>query len=199
LRVYLAVGSKKVFACAEDWPGWSRSGRSEEAAIEELLSYADRYAPVAPGLEVDAPVITDRIPGDASTDFGAPGKVPPCDVDPSLPDHWVDVLTASWALLDEVASTASAELRKGPRGGGRDRDAVVQHVLNAERSYARKVGVKHKEPAYDDVAAVTAMRADIVDALRAGVSDPTWPARYFVRRTAWHVLDHAWEIQDKSS
>ncbi len=22
-------------------------------------------------------------------------------------------------------------------------------------------------------------------------------ARYFVRRTAWHVLDHLWEIEDR--
>jgi hypothetical protein len=76
---------------------------------------------------------------------------------------------------------------------------VVQHVLNAERSYARKIGVKHREMPFDDVAAVTAMRDAIVAALKAGPADPNWPPRYFVRRTAWHVLDHAWEIQDKSA
>jgi hypothetical protein len=199
MRVYLEVGTKKVFACAEDWPGWSRPGRSEEAAIEELLTYADRYAPVAPALQVTNPVITDRLPGDGSTDFGAPGRVPPCDVDQPLPDTWIDILTASWALLDEVAARASAELRKGPRGGGRDRDAVVQHVLNAERSYARSIGVKHQEPSYDDKNAVAAMRADIVEALRSSAEQSKWPPRYFVRRAAWHVLDHAWEIQDKAS
>ena len=199
MRVYLEVGAKRVFACAEEWPGWSRSGRSEEAAIEELLSYADRYAPVAPGLDLTDPVVTDRIPGDGSTDFGAPGRVPPCDEGQPLPDPWLDILVASWRLLDEVSAGAPAELRKGPRGGGRDRDAVVQHVLNAERSYARKIGVKHREPAYDDAAAITAMRGDILDTLRSGPSAPTWPRRYFVRRTAWHVLDHAWEIQDKSA
>jgi hypothetical protein len=198
VRVYLEVGAKRVFACAEDWPGWSRSGRSEEAAIEELLAYAERFAPVAPGLKVEDPVITERIPGDASTDFGAPGKVPSCDRERPLADGWLDVLTATWRLLDEVAAGAPAELRKGPRGGGRDRDAVVQHVLNAERSYARKIGVKHREMAFDDQSAVQAMRADIVDALRHGPVDPAWPPRYLVRRTAWHVLDHAWEIQDKS-
>ena len=112
MRVYLEVGTKRVFACAEDWPGWSRSGRSEEAAIEELISYADRYAPVAPDLRVDDPVVTERIAGDGSTDFGAPGRVPSCDVDAPLPDSWIDILTASWRMLDDVAATASAELRK---------------------------------------------------------------------------------------
>jgi hypothetical protein len=199
VRVYLEVGPKRVFACAEDWPGWSRIGRTEEAALEELLSYADRYAVVAPQLSVGKPVITDRVPGDATTDYGAPGKVPPCDVDAPLPDSWPGILEASWQLLDDVVATASAELRKGPRGGGRDRDAVVQHVLNAERSYARKIGVKHKEMAYDDTAAIAAMRDDILTTLRSGPVDPGWPPRYFVRRTAWHVLDHAWEIQDKST
>jgi hypothetical protein len=199
VRVYLEVGTKRVFACAEDWPGWSRSGRNEEAAIEALLSYADRYAPVAPELEVDDPVITERIPGDGSTDFGAPGRVPPCDVDRPLPDSWIDIMMASWQLLDDIVAEAPAALRKGPRGGGRDRDAVVQHVVSAERSYARQLGVKHKEPAFADPAAVSALRADIVAALRDGTAEFTWPARYFVRRTTWHVLDHAWEIQDKSA
>ena len=199
MRVYLEVGAKRVFACAEDWPGWSRSGRSEEAALEQLLSYGDRYRVVAPDLQVDEPVVTDRVPGDGSTDFGAPGRVPPCDVDGPLPDGWLDVLTASWQLLDDVAATAPSALRKGPRGGGRDRDAVVQHVLSAEQSYARRIGVKHREPAFDDAPAVTAMRAGILDALRAGAPGAAWPLRYFVRRTSWHVLDHAWEIQDKST
>ena len=199
MRVYLEVGAKRVFACAEDWPGWCRSGRTEEAAIEALLSYADRYAAVTSGLSVDDPVVTDRVSGDATTDFGAPGKVPPCDVDALLPAHWIDVLTASWALLDSVAASAPEALRKGPRGGGRDRDAVVQHVLNAEQSYARKIGVKHREMAYGDTAAIAAMRDDILATLRSGPVAPAWPPRYFVRRTAWHVLDHVWEIEDKSA
>ena len=25
-----------------------------------------------------------------------------------------------------------------------------------------------------------------------------WRPRYFVRRVAWHLLDHAWEIEDRS-
>lgn len=197
MRVYLEVGAKRVFACAEDWPGWCRSGRTEEVALDSLLSYAERYRAVAPGLVVDDVVITERIPGDTTTDFGAPGKVPACDAD-SLPPEWMDVLEASWALLDRIAKTAPAELRKGPRGGGRDRDAVVQHVVSAERSYARQIGVKHREPSFADTEAVAALRSDIADTLRRGPSEQKWPARYFVRRTAWHVLDHVWEIEDKS-
>jgi hypothetical protein len=25
-----------------------------------------------------------------------------------------------------------------------------------------------------------------------------WPPRYAARRIAWHALDHAWEIEDRS-
>jgi hypothetical protein len=25
-----------------------------------------------------------------------------------------------------------------------------------------------------------------------------WLPRYFVRRVAWHALDHAWEIEDRA-
>jgi hypothetical protein len=25
-----------------------------------------------------------------------------------------------------------------------------------------------------------------------------WPPRYAARRVAWHALDHAWEIEDRS-
>jgi hypothetical protein len=200
LRVYLEVTDKRVFACAEDWPGWSRSGRTEEAALAALLASADRYRALAPALAVGEPLVTDRLAGDATTAFGAPGKVPPCDVGAPVPPAWLEILERSWELLDDVAAAAPAELRKGPRGGGRDRDKVVQHVVSAERSYARQVGVKHREPAFDDRAAVAAMRSEIVSALRDGAaSEAKWPPRYFVRRTAWHVLDHAWEIQDRST
>ncbi len=196
MRVYLEVGAKKVFACAEDWPGWCRAGRTEDAAIEALLSYADRYRAVAPSVVVDDVVVTDRLAGNATTDFGAPGIVPPCD-DAALPGSWVEVLEASWRALDAVAESAPAVLRKGPRGGGRDRDAVVQHVVSAECSYARQIGVRHREPSDRD--AVAALRADIASALRAGPEVAKWPPRYFVRRAAWHVLDHVWEIEDRST
>jgi hypothetical protein len=98
---------------------------------------------------------------------------------------------------------APATLRKGPRGGGRDRDAVVDHVVGAEAAYARKIGIARKPPAGADREAVTALRQDVLEAVRARRfgSPPRskgWPGRYAVRRMAWHVLDHAWEIEDKS-
>jgi hypothetical protein len=213
IRLLIESGRRKVFASALDWPGWARSGRSEEAAIEELLAYAERYAVVASvaGQTFDAVAITaavdivERVPGNATTDFGAPDGIAAGDCDPWRDDvegdRHASLVAAAWHALDDAAARATAELRKGPRGGGRDRDEVVAHVISAEASYARKIGVRHKAPDPTDQAAVAALRADILDALREPRSDlppRPWPLRYAVRRIAWHALDHAWEIEDKS-
>ena len=212
--VILEVGRKRVFACATDWPGWCRSGRGEEQALEALAAYLPRYAPVAEraGLELppaaaDAFTVVERLPGTAGyTDFGAPGEIAASDHDPltAADAGRIAALTAaSWAVFDDVAGSAPAELRKGPRGGGRDRDQIIEHVLGAEAAFARKIGVRHRKPAIGDEAAIAAMRSAITGALGRASDGATplpggWPVRYAARRIAWHVLDHAWEIEDKS-
>ena len=205
LRLYLEQGRTKVFANALDWPGWSRWARTDEAAIDELLSYADRYGDVAVRAGVHVPaahdvVVVDRVPCDTTTDFGAPStpsSYDAVDLTPKELASQVALVRASWDVLDDVAASAPEALRKGPRGGGRDRDAVVDHVREAERAYARKLGVRH--PPYKAVADVTAMRDDLTAALLAGAAEGPWSPAYAMRRIAWHVLDHAWEIEDKSS
>jgi hypothetical protein len=104
-------------------------------------------------------------------------------------------------VFDRVVEKAPQSLRKGPRGGGRDRDAIVEHVLGAEIAYARKLGLRLKQPPAADADAVRGHRNAIVAGIRAGtrgVTEGGWPARYMARRMAWHVLDHAWEIEDRS-
>jgi hypothetical protein len=201
MKVYVEAADKKAFACAVDWPGWCRAGKDEDAAVASLVAYTDRYAGVAElagvAFRPGKPDVVERVEGNATTAFGAPGVVPALDERAKVTDKVIALLEASWAYLDGVAASSPAELRKGPRGGGRDRDKMLQHVVGAESAYARQIGVKHKEPEFSDRAAVQALRADIVAALRAGVKDTKWPPRYFVRRTAWHVLDHAWEMQDR--
>ena len=211
--VYLEVGSKKVFACTVDWAGWCRSGKTEEAALEALATYADRYRPVAERAGVKFPrtatnfEIVERVKGSATTDFGAPGEIPTSDRAPLTgeeAERLAELVRAAWVILDRVVAAAPAELRKGPRGGGRDRDKVIEHVLGAEVGYARQLGVKHRQPALDDARGIAALREEILAALRAP-SDGTppaqkgWPPRYAARRIAWHVLDHAWEIEDRSN
>jgi len=209
--VYLEVGAKKVFACAVDWPGWCRSAKTEEEALEALADYDPRYRVVAKAAKLTFPKsaassfdVVERIKGNATTDFGAPGVIPKLAKDAltkAQAERRAALVEASWKEFASVVKGAPASLRKGPRGGGRDRDKIVAHVADAEFAYARKFGVRHKQSA--DPKAVTAMRSDLLAALRAArgdgmPADGTWPARYTAHRVAWHVLDHAWEIEDRS-
>jgi hypothetical protein len=210
--IYLEFGQKRVFACALDWPGWCRAGRNEQQALEALGAAAPRYAVVARQAGFKLPSETDfdvveRVPGSATTDFGAPGSVPTLDLEPlKLPqaERLATLVSACWTVFDRVVAGAPAELRKGPRGGGRDRDKIVEHVLGAEVGYARQIGLRLQQPAFDDPAAIAAHRAAIANALRSGAhdqrtkADTGWPTRYAARRIAWHAIDHAWEIEDRT-
>jgi hypothetical protein len=209
--VILEVGAKRVFASAVDWPGWCRSGRHEDSALAALTEYVPRYAVVADraGVAFRPPRSYDvvaRDPGNATTDFGAPGVVSDADaaaLTAAQARRQVALLRASWEELDRLAVEAPETLRKGPRGGGRDRDKVVAHVIEAERSYARTVGVRHKPFDPRDQAARWALRDELAEVLAAARSGAPpggkgWPPRYALRRIAWHVLDHVWEIEDKS-
>jgi hypothetical protein len=212
-EVLLEVVPKRTFVSAVDWPGWCRSGRTPDEALQVLADYAPRYAAIAGVAHVrfaasagDDLRVVEEIPGDATTSFGAPSRRAATDARPltaAEADRQVRLLRASWQELDRLAVEAPESLRKGPRGGGRDRDKVVAHVIEAERSYARKVGVRHP-PFHGDASALEACRAELEQVLRAARSAETagekdWPARYFLRRAAWHVLDHVWEIEDKST
>jgi hypothetical protein len=211
--VYLEIGKKRVFASAIEWPGWCRAGRNEAAALDMLEASAPRYARVVhrAGLafkaadHVDFDVV-ERLPGSATTDFGAPDAAPTCDsqpLDARGVERYVSLLRAGWKIFDDVVDGAPLELRKGPRGGGRNRDRIVDHVVNAEVMYARKLGLRLPAPKPTDRSAVADFRAAETEFFsRVLDSDPaslatSWLPRYAVRRIAWHVLDHAWEIEDK--
>ena len=209
-EVTLEIGTRKVFATAVEWPGWCRPGRSEDEALDALASYAGRYRAVAERAGVRFPAATgfdviERVTGDATTDFGAPGAVTRADRRPltaARGRRLASLLAAAWDVLDAVVAASAPRLRKGPRGGGRDRDAVLSHVVEAERAYGRQIGVRH--PPFDpsDRGALDSLRADVIGALghswpRAGAADWRWPPRYAAARLAWHALDHAWEIEDK--
>ncbi len=196
--VYLEMGKRWVFACVLDWPGWCRRGKGEQAALDALIAYASRYAAVAgPGFAPGDLQVVARVPGNATTDFGAPDARVDWDdepLDPAELRRFTDLLEASWMAFDDVVARAPAGLRKGPRGGGRDRDAIVDHVRDAERGYGRNIGVRLPQgtPWQEQ-------RHELLVALSAPKEGAAWPARYAFRRFAWHVLDHAWEIEDRAS
>ncbi len=220
IDVYLEVGKKRTFAGAVDWPGWCRSGRDEASALQTLFAYGPRYARVlsaarlgfrAPA-ETSALKVIERLAGDATTDFGAPGIAPSRDkrpVDDAELERMQAILKACWRTFDQAVSAARGkELRKGPRGGGRDLDKIVEHVLGADEGYLARIGRKFKpEPTDDPSKRLSSTRQAILVALTTAAHGETptrgprggarWTPRYFVRRSAWHVLDHAWEIQDR--
>ena len=211
--VYAEVGKRRTFVAARHWPGWCRGGKDEEAALTALAWYAPRYAVVSAEAGIDLPAtgadrfdVVERLPGDATTEFGAPGAVAAGDEEPlsrAEAERQAALLAAAWTVFDRVVGGAPPTLRKGPRGGGRDRDAIVDHVVGAESGYARKIGIARPPPSGADTAAVEGLRADILDAVRhRRFGEPPrskgWPGRYAIRRIAWHVLDHAWEVEDKS-
>jgi hypothetical protein len=222
LPVYLEVGKKRVFAAALDWPGWCRSGRHEDGALQALVQYGRRYSAAvgraARGLGLPADPsgleVTERLPGDATTDFGAPGAAPAGDDrplrDPEL-DRLQALLKAAWRAFDRAVNAAEgAVLRKGPRGGGRDLEAIVSHVLEADRAYLSKLGGKLERSRVDGPAGEMArLRREILGTLSVRAhgeplppsrrTSPLWAPRYAVRRSAWHALDHAWEIEDRAA
>jgi hypothetical protein len=213
--VYLEVGKTRVFACSLEWPGWCRRAKTDDEALEVLADYATRYAVVArraglrfpssaPTFEVVERIVWHEKQGGQGgkafsyVDFGALGTAAALDSEPltaAQANRLATLVEAAWGYLDDVIAGAPANLRKGPRGGGRDRDAVFDHVIAAEAAYARKLGVRHKE--------IATVRAGIIEAISAARSgepavEKGWLPRFAARRIAWHVLDHAWEVEDRS-
>jgi hypothetical protein len=216
LKVTLEVGpkQKRVVAVAADWPGLERGAKTEEAAIEKLSSYLPRYTKVAKlarmGPEFEAVKgfdVVETYPGTGSTDFwGISFAFSNLDSEPMSSQDLKRQLTlmrACWKFFDDVRSRVSAEMQKGPRGGGRDRDTIVRHVIfNEQREWGKKVGlhIPNEAVATDD-AGVKAFRDAYCSAIHTlhaeGKTARTWPLRYLIRHTAYHTMDHSWEMEDK--
>lgn len=215
IRVMIEMGRKKPVAVASafDWPGWDRSGKGEEDALRVLESYRPRYAPVAAlaGLadefaRAGEPEVVERIEGIGMTDFYGLSMKPAGPEQEQMTDaeceRKIALLQACWTYFDDVAARVSAELRKGPRGGGRDRDRIVEHVnANEIGNFSRKVGVTAPENAWRNPAPLKAYREEFAAAIRdansRGVAARSWTVQFVLRHSAYHVMDHAWEMEDR--
>lgn len=213
IDVLIETGSRRVFARALDWPGWARSARDADGALEALLSYAPRYAEVAgrsfqPPKTIKELRVAERAKGDATTDFGAPSIAAKADrtsLDETELKRLVGLLQAAWKAFDAAAKRAEGvTLATGPRGGGRGVEKIRAHVLEADDGYLRAAGGKAPKPA----SAPTTRKA-FVELLQARArgeepelsprrKTPLWSPRFTIARSAWHALDHAWEIEDRS-
>lgn len=214
LRVILEIGKKRrVVAGAMDWPGLDRWGTSEDDALGKLLLYLPRYAGVVERAGLESAFgrarevrVVERVPGSSSTDFWGIAHVPSQIEREVLPaadlERRLDLLRACWATFDDVAARVSRELRPGPRSAGRSRDQIIRHVyLNEPDQFSRKVEVRTPFDVVMTPDGLARHRHDYLTAIRAynaeGRPARSWPIQFLVRRTAHHVMDHAWEMEDR--
>jgi hypothetical protein len=214
IDVYLEVGKKRTFAGAMDWPGWCRMGRDEESALQALFEVGPRYGRIlrtarlgfqAPA-DVSAFRIVERLKGNSTTDFGAPDRAPTSDRDPLSEAELrrlQAILKACWRALDSAMKKAQGKtLRSGPRGGGRTRTGILEHVRGSETGYLSSLGGKapaasSAEEIHQVILKTLVASAHGEIAEKGPRGGKRWLPRYFVRREAWHVLDHVWEIEDR--
>ena len=213
IRVMVEQGKKKTVASAFDWPGWDRGGKSEDEALAVLATYRPRYARVAELARLADEFtatgevkVVERVRGTGMTDFytlsartAGPEQKPMTRAEC---ERKIALLVACWTYFDDVAGRVSAELRKGPRGGGRDRDRIVGHTNRAEMGeFALKVGVRTEMDAWQNRKELRAHRDAFCAAIRdynaRGAPARTWTVQYVMRRCAYHMLDHAWEMEDR--
>jgi hypothetical protein len=214
LRVILEVGKKRrVVAGAIDWPGLDRWGTSEDDAIEKLVSYLPRYAGIAERAGMAKAFarardveIVERVPGSSSTDFWGiahvPSQIEREVLSPTDLERRLELLQACWAYFDDVAARVPAELLPGPRSAGRSRDQIIRHTYGTEPGQmARKVEVRTELDVVLTPKGLVKHRQAYLEAIRAynaaGKPARTWPIQFLIRRTAYHVMDHAWEMEDR--
>jgi hypothetical protein len=204
---------KRWVAVAADWPGLERGGKTEDEAIEKVVRYVPRYLPVAKRVRLGSELasqtqveVIGRYRGVGSTDFWgisfAPSPLDRAPFDAVVFDRNARLLRAAWALFDETAAGVSAELRPGVRGGGRSRDQIVRHVLGTEGGdFSKRVKAKSELVDLLIPAGLAAHRGRFVEAMRAWYAEGkplgNWTIPYLLRHTAYHVLDHTWEMQDR--
>jgi hypothetical protein len=205
---------KRSVAFALDWPGWSRGAKTPDLALQTLEAYRVRYRPVAvlAGLarQFDRAgaleVVADQ-PGNGSTDFWGISFVPSSFEQAALTKaelgRGITILRACWAFFDDVVARVSPEMRKGPRGGGRDRDRIARHTVRSEsEQFAKQVGLRIPEDGALGPEGLRTFREDYVAAIHAynageGRRMRSWTLAFLLRHSAYHVLDHAWEMEDK--
>jgi len=206
---------KRSVAFSLDWPGWSRGAKTAAIALDTLESYRGRYRPVAKlagmASEFDAAgpieVVEERV-GTGSTDFWgisfSPSAAEHAPMGETELERGITLLHACWAFFDGVAARVSPEMRKGPRGGGRDRDRIIRHTIRTEsEDFAKQVGLRMPEEAALSPDGLRQHREAYVAAMRAYNAGQvprhmrTWTLPFLIRHSAFHTLDHAWEMEDK--
>ena len=220
VSVFIEEGRKKTFAGAMDWPGWCRSAKDGETALQTLLQYGPRYSELMKlaGIDFNYPphtadfLIEEHVEGNATTSFGAPAIILQSDhLAAEERDFrlWRKILAACWDSFDaSYQSALGKELRQGPRGGGRDTEGILGHIIEGDLVYLKRMASSYRKGLENDLMAEhLKIRREILAVLETAENGELpeqgpqggiiWPVRFFVRRVAWHTLDHQWEIEDR--
>lgn len=217
IRVTLEIGpkGKKVVAVAPDWPGLERGAKTEEEAVERLRSYIPRYSQVAKLAEMNAEFntikgidVVEQYPGTGSTDFWgisfAFSSIDKQNMSSDKLERELMLMQACWTFFDDVRRRVSAEMQRGPRGGGRDRDQIVRHTFAAEQDWAKMIGILIPDGAMLTDEGLKSHRDAYCHAIRDYHSRgelvgkrAKWPLRFLIRHTAFHTMDHTWEMEDR--
>ncbi len=195
-RVYFEAGRASDVRMRVDWPGWCRRGKDEEQALDMLRAYAPRYAVVAGNGAISSDFdVIGRVRGNATTDFGAPSVTGEWDARVA-PVRRI-VLPACSRRRGRFSTTSSRkplqscakgrvagarprrDRRARPRGGAelRIKDRGAHAAANQLAGAARRLP-----------------RGDQSGHAGRGMAGPVRG-----RRLAWHVMDHAWEIEDRGA
>jgi hypothetical protein len=219
-RIYVEQGKRWSYAVAVEWPGWCRHARGDGDPVAELIAVAPRYQaalamrglPFAPPSGVAGVEVVEVLEGNSGTEWGVPSVVPAADLRPldeAETQRLAAILQATWLAFDRAVEEAEGhDLRKGPRGGGRDLDALIRHCVDSDLAYLSNLGSRRPSIPDDDWRTLeTAIRERAIEAFHdraAGrpVRDPNrvsklWTPRFYARYVAWHQLVHAWEIEDR--
>jgi hypothetical protein len=206
---------KRAVAFAVDWHGWSRGAKTSDVAVETLESYRERYRPIADlagmAREFDhaglIEIVEEKV-GTGSVDFWgisfSPASMERDPLDEAELERGITLLRACWAFFDNVAARVSPEMRKGPRGGGRERDEIIRHVFRVESlDFAKQVGLQMEDGPTLAGEALAQYREDFVAGIRVYNAGQftrrmrSWTLPFLIRHSAFHTLDHAWEMEDK--
>ena len=216
MPVLIEAGTKgkKVVAYAQHWPGLERNGSRDEVALNKLATYFPRYARIAEraGLtkefaaeaNVELEVI-ERYIGTGGTEFWgisyAHSSIDYLPITADELDRQLALLQSCWAEFDHFGSTVSSELKRGPRGGGRMRDEIVRHLLSVEVDWMGGLGLRYDFHDVIPLDARAAYHEDVVNTIRTFHAEEklakTWTIPFLIRHTAYHVMDHAWEMEDR--
>ena len=148
--------------------------------------------------------MVERHEGGGGTAFGVPSVIGDADreaVTASEATRQAALVEAAWTVFDRRGEGGAGV---APQGPARRRPRHLEdRRATSTRPTPRTPASSGSSTTQRIAEAVLAMRKAVLEVLRepsdgSPVADRKWTPRYAARRIAWHALDHAWEIEDRT-